>query len=170
MSAARNLTDADVEAIADALERRFRLHMRHRTGSPPAFAVSVSDREHTGPCVYVLLLASAVVYVGKTNAGFASRSADHFLHKRFDTIVTLDLEFDEHDDVDGWLFALEEAAARVLRPAENVGAFRGQPNRVGAWMPFVEDLAERIRLACERSPAPRYVPRPAVNLHEAIGR
>jgi hypothetical protein len=44
MSAARTLTDADVEAIADALERRFRPLRRRRLPPMPETRLPEADR------------------------------------------------------------------------------------------------------------------------------
>lgn len=155
-----SLTDDDVRrlaaALADEIERRRpkRRSERPRRGrverpheSPPSFTVNVSGRNHSGPCVYVLLLNGAFVYVGKTSLGFAYRCDSHSVNKRFDTVVTLDVEADRATDE--WLYALEEAVCDAVDPVDNCrSALRRQSRRlVNAWAERLGDIVERIREA-----------------------
>lgn len=177
MTAARSLTDADVDAIADRVVAKLRAptpkprrEKRKRALVAPDFSVRVSSREHQGPCVYVLLLDGEIVYVGKTHVGFFTRAASHFTNKRFDTIVTLDIATDG-EQVDAWLYALERAACDVLQPFDNCrSALRGEERMVEAWGPRLVDLAARIQRACVDSPLPRYEPPPKIDLASLVVR
>jgi len=150
-------------------DRDVRIRLREHRERVAAYTlrVSVGSHRHLGPCVYVLLLDGAPVYVGKSRVGFRQRWDKHRINKRFDTIIVIDVSPDPGEDD---LLALEQAVGERLRPgAQSFHAYRVL---VDEWAEhsIVPTLDAEIAAACERSPEPRYTPPPEVDLRDVVAR